>query len=116
MLTLMHCACCANGVRLASPGRDFTIEVEGRRHEFEMHPYFGPAVLDKNGDPAKRQPGPRHPFWTAVTLWSQQGKHVGADGLCVWAPEQKPALVHLGGRHYTLKGGALDPKRGEPAC
>lgn len=83
----MKCACCADGVRLAGGGRDYTIEVEGLRYVFEMHHYCGPAVLNRHGDPAKYQPSPRHPFWTAVTLWCQQGRHVGADGLCIWGPE-----------------------------
>lgn len=105
----MKCVCCIDGMRLAGAGADseFTIEVAGQRYRFEMHRYSGPAVLNSKGHPADRQPGPQHLFWTAVTLWAQQGAHVGSDGLCAWAPEPEPDMVHLGGRHYTLTRGAL---------
>lgn len=108
-MAALQCACCADGASLATASHEFVIEVGGRRHTFEMHYYCGPAVLNKEGNPDDQQPGPRSPFWTAVTLWAQQGKHVGADGLCIWQPEPEPELVHLGGRNYAVKGSALDP-------
>lgn len=55
------------------------------------------------------QPGLKHPFWTAVTHWHQQGRQV-KDGLCVWAEPPKDELVHLGGSNYALKGSALAEK------
>lgn len=114
-MAALKCVCCADGVRLATASRDFTIKVGSLRYVFEMHHYCGPALLNKDGNPADRQPTPNHPFWTAVTLWAQQGKHVGADGLCIWAPEPEPELVHLGGRNYAEKGSALATKYGKGA-
>lgn len=111
MTTTLSCACCNAGARLAGGERDFVILVGGRRFVFEMHPMCGPAVLTAKGNPSDRQPGPNHGFWLAVTLWGQQGRHVDADGLCIWKSEEIPEVVHLGGRHYALKGSALDPRR-----
>lgn len=108
----MTCVCCKSGFCLAVGGTDHVIEADGRRWRFEMHPMFGPAVLNSRGDPADKQPGPRSKFWTAVTLWSQQGRQTGADGLCVWQEPVAVELVHLGGRNYASKGSALAEKYG----
>lgn len=108
-MTTMTCACCKPN------DQDYLIEVDGHRIKFEMHRWSGPAVLDSDGDIANKQPGPNHKFWTAVTLWSQQGRHVGADGLCVWTEPVKPLLVHLGGRNYAEAGSALALKYGVKA-
>lgn len=90
-------------------------DTKGKVWKFEMHPQFGPAILDGRGDPADKQPGSRSPFWTAVTLWAQQGGVIGSDGLCVWESEPKPKLVHLGGRNYAVAGSTLAIKHGRPA-
>lgn len=78
----------------------FTIQVNGKRIEFEMHPYCGPTILKRNGEPLKHQP---IDFLEAASLWAQQGQKV-VDGLCVWHHEPKPILKHLGGRHYQVIG------------
>lgn len=109
-MAAMQCACCTDGVRLATSSQEYTLQLpSGPRYVFEMHHYCGPAVLNKHGDPAKYQPSPNHPFWTAVTLWNQQGRHVDAEGLCVWEPEREPEVIDLGGGNYVIKGSALDP-------
>lgn len=108
----MRCACKA-GCVLASDPRNFLIEVGGKRLHFEMHRWCGPAVLNSAGDPAEEQPGPQHKFWTAVTLWNQQGRQVDADGLCVWQSPMEPELVHLGGRNYAAAGTALAQRFGK---
>lgn len=87
-------------------------DATGKVWRFEMHPYSGPAVQDDDGELADKQPGERSPFWTAVTLWAQQGAVIGPDGLCTWKPEPEPTLVHLGGRNYTIAGSGLAEKYG----
>lgn len=87
-------------------------DATGKVWRFEMHPYCGPVVQDDSGELAAKQPGPRSPFWTAVTLWAQQGAVIGPDGFCAWRPEPQPHLVHLGGRDYALAGSALAEKHG----
>jgi len=116
-VTTMTCACCTpGGAGLFSVGGpDHEIEVDGRRIKFEMHRWSGPAVLDSHGDIAHKQPGPNHKFWTAVTLWGEQGRHGGADGLCVWTEPVKPVLVHLVGRNYAEARSALALKYGRKA-
>lgn len=57
------------------------ILVNGRVIEFEMHPYCGPTILKKNGEPAKRQP---MSFLHAASLWAQQGQKIDKNGLCIW--------------------------------
>lgn len=65
------------------------IEVNGKRWRLIWSEMWGPAVGDRNGDIADKQPGPNHAFWRAATLWNRQGRRV--DGLtAVWhepAPE-----------------------------
>lgn len=55
-------------------GKDYVVCVsrivthvyEGREYRWEMHPYCGPSVLNKDGSERKRAPGEKHPFWKAV--------------------------------------------------
>ncbi len=67
-------------------GPEYTIQVGlGKPIKFEMHHYCGPLPT--------RQLGPNHKFWTAVTLWSQQGERVDDKGQCIWdhaATQEKP--------------------------
>lgn len=88
-------------------------DATGKVWRFEMHPYCGPAVQDDDGELAVNQPGERSPFWTAVSLWAQQGAVIGPDGLCTWKPEPEPTLVHLGGRNYAIAGSGLAKKYGK---
>lgn len=83
-MSTLTCTCCAATGRHTSIPRDFTIEVGSRRYRFEMHPISGPAVLDRMGEIACNQPGPRSHFWAAVTAWCQQGRTISHDGTCVW--------------------------------
>ena len=103
-------------IHISYGGQDRKIrDATGKAWKFEMHPRFGPAVLDRHGEPADNQPGPRSPFWSAVTLWAKQGGAIGADGFCAWAPVPEPELVHLGGRHFALAGSTLAEKHGRKA-
>ena len=105
----MNCVCCKRfgNARLMGGGSKRIIEFNGKRLNFEMHRMFGPWVLNADGDPAHKQPGPHSKFWTAVTLWVAQGSHIDAEGLCVWVEPTQLELVHLGGRHYAIAGSAL---------
>lgn len=80
------------------------IMAKGKLYTFEMHHYCGPIPCKANGDPLATQPGPRSPFWEAVTLWSQQGERIGDNGLCIWDYPPQPITEHLGGRHYRVIG------------
>ena len=56
-------------------GPIYEIEDEnGRVWLFEMHRWSGPIPLNrKTEEPFGRLPGPRSPFWKAVTAWAKQG-------------------------------------------
>jgi hypothetical protein len=71
-------------------GDDYRLKVGGLIYHFEMHPWCGPVVLNKRGDPSSVQPAARTGFWEAVTCWAQQGQHVGEDGLCIWWLDDAP--------------------------
>lgn len=64
-------------------GEIYRIWVRGKEYLFEMHSYCGPMPL-RARDLESRHLGPRHPFWTAVTLWDRQGRRT------------KICLQHLG--------------------
>lgn len=82
-------------------GPEYFIEVGGHEYRFELHEYCGPIILNKNGDPAKGQPGERSPFWKAFEAWSKQGYRV--NGKCaVWEPIPEPRVEHIVGRHYRM--------------
>ena len=51
----------------------YRIWAGGKEYLFEMHSYCGPMPL-RARDHEPRLLGPRHPFWTAVTLWDRQGR------------------------------------------
>jgi hypothetical protein len=74
-------------VHIAWAGPFHHIQVGAKKWHFEMHRYFGPTALDMHGDPLKRQPGERNPFWKAFELWDKQGRRVTDGDLCVWGHE-----------------------------
>ena len=76
------------------------ISVGGKVIEFEMHPYCGPNILNRKGDPLANQP---NDFLVAASLWAQQGQRM-EDGLCRWDHPPKEILKHLGGRHWQILG------------
>lgn len=84
------------------------ISVNHKIIEFEMHPYCGPTILNRKGEPAAKQP---HDFLHAASLWAQQGQRI-EDGLCRWDHEPKEIVKHIGGRHWKLIG-YEPPVRGE---
>jgi hypothetical protein len=92
-------------------GEDRRILVRGKVELFEDHPYCGPMPVRKDG--RERHLGPRHPFWQAVTDWYRCGKPVDDEGFCLYAPEPKDILRHIGGRQWKVVGQepALQPSR-----
>lgn len=81
-------------------GPTYRIVVAGREWLFELHPYCGAAVISRRTwVPLAVQP---RRVLEAASLWAQQGREVGADGLCVWRWPDPELLKHLGGRHYEL--------------
>jgi hypothetical protein len=65
---------------LCMGGPVYTLTVRGTPMTFEMHPYCGPIVLGKNGDPLAVQPHERHPFWDAFEQWQQKNTHTPHAG------------------------------------
>ncbi len=76
------------------------ISVNGKIYEFEMHPYCGPNILNRKGEPLKNQP---RTFLRAASLWAQQGQRI-EDGLCVWDYPPEEIIKHIGGRHFLFMG------------
>ncbi len=82
-------------------GPDLHITVDGRVYCFEMHPYCGPVILGKRGDPLALQPAKKSLFWVAVDCWVEQGKQIDTVNNCVYKLEVDiPILKHLGGKHF----------------
>lgn len=61
------------------------LEHEGRSWRFEFSRQFGPFLLRKDGEIAKRQPGERSPFWEPFHQWLHQGCQLDGDR-CVFDP------------------------------
>lgn len=107
-------------VCLLAGGDLYTIGVDGKEYLFEMHSYCGPMPLRKR-DLEGRTLGPRHPFWTAVSLWAAQGRRAtgggtGTPSRCVWdiPPDPTKDWVHLGGKNWRLKRSGDEFTKGSP--
>jgi hypothetical protein len=75
-------------------------------YTFEDHPYCGPVVVDRNGEPLHKQPGELDLFWTHATAWYQQGKktrRVGDKTWCVYETEMRAARK----RHANARAAAI---------
>ena len=71
----------------------FEITVGRRKFRFEDSDRFGPAILDRNDNPADAQPGERSPFWKAHFQWVKGGRRLEPDKkTCIW-DEPKPTIV-----------------------
>lgn len=92
-------------IHISQGGPTRVLQVNGKRFHFEMHPYCGPILIGKRGDPLANQMN-NHPFWTAVSHWAQQGQRLDAEGLCVWdhpaeeIPRGKQVGRHLFVTHF----------------
>lgn len=60
-----------------------SVMVKGKPVYFDFDRRFGPLITDKRGEPLKRQPGERDPFWPPFNIWL--AKWLTAN------PEPKPA-------------------------
>ncbi len=98
-------------IHISTGGPMRTIQVNGRRYTFEMHPYCGPTILNRKGEPAKKQPVE---FLHAASLWAQQGKRI-EDGLCRWDhPEEEIPIGKKIGRSFFVERFDIKPaRRGE---
>ncbi len=98
-------------VHISYGGPTHKISVGGIIHTFEMHPYCGPVLLKKNGDPAAVQPVK---FLEAASLWAQQGKRI-EDWLCRWDRPGEPIIEKrkYKGRMRNFLVGHKPPTKGE---
>ena len=65
----------------------FTLSVGGKRYYFTDSDMFGPLLENRRGEVLNRQPGKRHPFWDAYSMWrkaERQGRKVGRWTVCKW--------------------------------
>ena len=86
-------------------GKEYTIHINGKEMRFEMNPACGPIVIGKRSEILTVQPGNKHLFWVAVSMWAQQKQRLcHRCGRCIWRPESTEITVDLGGRHYRLAG------------
>ena len=98
-----------NVVCLLTGGPMRTIQVDGKRYEFEMHPYCGPTLLDKRGDPIDLDKHPKR-FLYAASQWAQQGQRI-EDGLCRWDHDPEMIIEKVGRMNFFR--GEHPAKRGE---
>lgn len=91
-------------IHVLSGGEDRKIiDRLGKEWIFEDHPYCGPSVLNKRGDPLEKQPAQKSPFWECVNLWYQQGKKID-NGICLWVAPKKEKYEHIVGKHWRFVG------------
>ncbi len=71
-------------IHICTGGPIRRISIGGKIHTFEMHPYCGPVLLKKDGEPSLRQP---MKFLEAASQWVQQGGEVNKRfDLCQYDP------------------------------
>lgn len=91
----------------------FWMIVDRKRFLFEDSDMFGATVLRKSDHaPADRQPGEKHRFWIAYTMWRRSGrpmKCLGRAKVAVWK-EPKPTLywVDENGLSHFIQEGDLE--------
>jgi len=85
------------GAILLDEGRRSLIKVGDKTYRMLWSERWGPCVADQHGDPANTQPGPRHAFWRAASLWNRQGRRMkGAEA--IWH-EPAPEILQRIGRY-----------------
>jgi hypothetical protein len=99
-----HFGSVANGFAIDTWGAGpFTICDKDKQWSFEFSDRFGPLLLDRHGEPSKRQPvGARHPFWKPFNCWLSQGKQV-QDGVAAWHEPLPMVLRQIVGRCYEIQ-------------
>lgn len=96
----MNCLTCSTKPFGRSP-YTYRLAVNGKEFYFDWSETFGPLPVTETGKEINN--GPRQSFWDAVTLWNDQGRKVGENGLCIWSepPDIMDGAIHLGGRNWT---------------
>ena len=105
-------------IHIAYGGPDRYLSVGCKQYRFEDHPYCGPVVIGKNGDPLENQPPESSPFWEAVNCWYRQGKvteQVCGETFAKWVKPTPERMIHIGGNHYMLDTSKLknEPTKGK---
>jgi hypothetical protein len=68
-------------IHLNFAGPVVRLQVNGRRHTFEMHRYCGPMKLKADGEtPAKNFWSENSDFWPVFDDWVRQGQRVDEHG------------------------------------
>lgn len=81
----------------------FFIEANGKRYRFEDSDQFGPALVDRRGDPIKNPwPNETSPFWPAHTAWVKGGRKLADDGVTCVYTLPRPTVVRIKGRQIIV--------------
>jgi hypothetical protein len=77
---------------ICPPPPEYRLKVGVATFVFEMHPYLGPAVLDRKGNPIKGTglPPERSPFWGAFQRWMDGGQQADSQGNCILPTPDTP--------------------------
>ena len=95
---------CLNAVGGVVCTRDtYVIYIRGKMWRFDFHPFLGPEIVNRHGDPISRQPGERSKFWLGFGAWLSQGQRV-EDGVCLWTHPPVAIVEPISGRNYRLVG------------
>ena len=80
-VVLMTCVRIADGFVCVNDNPVVALQVGERTMRFRKGLWPGcPWVLRKDGNYAVRQPGARHPFWTAFGAWQARGERIDESG------------------------------------
>lgn len=72
-------------IHLNTGGTHFKLAIGSKYIYFEDHPYLGPMVTDKDGEPLEKQPDADSLFFEHYEAWREQGKRfesVGGVNFC----------------------------------
>ncbi|MDE2202702.1 MAG: hypothetical protein KGJ38_08240 [Burkholderiaceae bacterium] len=80
-------------IHISYGGPEYWLGIE-KPYRFEDHPYCGPIVLGKSGDPLESQPPESSRFWDHVNAWYAQGKRfktIDGKRWCVYETQMQRA-------------------------
>lgn len=81
----------------------YLIEAGGKLWRFADSDRFGPALVNKIGDPLTNPyPSERSPFWRAHRIWVRQGRRVDDGIACVWEEPKPTVCRRLNKRDYLI--------------
>lgn len=67
-------------IHVNTGGRHFKLSIGAKSFYFEDHPYLGPMVTDKDGEPLEKQLDADSLFFVHYEAWRQQGKRFDSVG------------------------------------